>query len=101
MRLALALGLAASPLVAQTFPAPTEADAVLKNFSFTSGQSLPELHIHYRTLGKPQRDAQGITRNAILITHGTGGSGAQFFQANFGGQLFNSGQLLDASRYYI
>jgi homoserine O-acetyltransferase/O-succinyltransferase len=101
MRLAVALGLAAFPLVAQTFPAPTEADAVLKNFTFTSGQSLPELRIHYRTLGKPQRDAQGITRNAILITHGTGGSGAQFFQANFAGQLFNSGQLLDASRYYI
>jgi homoserine O-acetyltransferase/O-succinyltransferase len=101
MRLALALGLAAFPLVAQTFPAPTEADTILKNFSFSSGQSLAELRIHYRTLGKPQRDAQGITRNAILITHGTGGSGAQFFQANFAGQLFNSGQLLDASRYYI
>jgi homoserine O-acetyltransferase len=101
MRLAVVLAFAALPLAAQTFPAPTEADAILKNFSFTSGQSLPELRIHYRTLGKPQRDAQGIVRNAVLITHGTGGSGAQFFQANFAGQLFNPGQLLDASRYYI
>jgi homoserine O-acetyltransferase len=101
MRLALVLSLAALPLAAQTFPTPAETDAVLKNFSFTSGQSLPELRIHYRTLGKPQRDSQGIVRNAVLITHGTGGSGAQFFQANFAGQLFNPGQLLDASRYYI
>jgi homoserine O-acetyltransferase/O-succinyltransferase len=101
MRLALVLALAAPSLAAQTFPAPTEADAILKNFSFTSGQSLPELRIHYRTLGKPQRDAQGVVRNAVLITHGTGGSGAQFFQANFAGQLFNPGQLLDSSRHYI
>jgi homoserine O-acetyltransferase/O-succinyltransferase len=101
MRPALLLGLAALPLAAQRFPAPGEADAILKNFSFTSGQSLPELRIHYRTLGKPQRDAQGAVRNAVLITHGTGGSGAQFFQANFAGQLFNPGQLLDASRYFI
>lgn len=101
MRLALTLGLAILPLAAQTFPEPVEADAILKDFSFTSGQSLPELHIHYRTLGKPQRDASGVVRNGVLITHGTGGSGAQFFQANFAGQLFNAGQLLDASRYYL
>jgi homoserine O-acetyltransferase/O-succinyltransferase len=101
MRLVSVLALAVLPLASQTFPAPAEAEAVLKNFSFTSGQSLPELRIHYRTLGKPQRDAQGIVRNAVLITHGTGGSGAQFFQDNFAGQLFNPGQLLDASRYYI
>jgi homoserine O-acetyltransferase len=101
MRLALVFALTAFPLASQTFPAPTEADAILKNFSFTSGQSLPELRIHYRTLGKPQHDDQGIVRNAVLITHGTGGSGAQFFQANFAGQLFNPGQLLDVSRYYV
>ena len=58
-------------------PAPAQADYVLKNFSFTSGESLPELKIHYRTLGKPQRDVQGVVRNAVLISHGTGGAGPQ------------------------
>ena len=98
---ALLAACAAMGLAQSTYPTPTEADAVLKNFSFTSGQSLPELRIHYRTLGAPRRDANGIVRNAVLITHGTGGSGAQFFQANFAGQLFNPGQLLDATRYYL
>lgn len=82
-------------------PAPAQADYVLKNFSFTSGESLPELKIHYRTLGKPQRDAQGVVRNAVLITHGTGGAGTQFSQPQFAGELFGPGQPLDAGRYYI
>lgn len=86
---------------AADYPAPLEGDAVLKDFRFTSGQSLPALKIHYRTLGKPQRDASGKVTNAVLITHGTGGSGAQFLRPEFAGELFATGALLDASRYYI
>ncbi len=81
--------------------APTEADFVIRNFSFASGETLPELRLHYRMYGTPRKDAQGIVRNAVLIMHGTGGSGAQFVGAGFAGALFQRGQLLDASRYFI
>jgi homoserine O-acetyltransferase len=81
--------------------APVEGDAVLKDFRFTSGEALPELRIHYRTLGTPQKDAQGRVRNAVLIMHGTGGTGAQFLGRNFAGELFGPGQPLDASRFFI
>jgi homoserine O-acetyltransferase len=81
--------------------APVEGDAVFRNFSFTSGETLPELRIHYRTLGTPQKDAQGRVRNAVLIMHGTGGTGAQFLGRNFAGELFGPGQPLDAAKYYI
>lgn len=82
-------------------PVPAQADFVLKDFRFTSADSLPELRMHYRTLGKLERDAQGRARNAVLILHGTGGSGAQFMRPDFAGELFVSGGLLDASRYFI
>jgi homoserine O-acetyltransferase len=79
----------------------TEGNFVIHNFRFTSGETLPELRLHYRTLGTPRRDIQGIVRNAVLILHGTGGSGAQFTGANFAGELFGAGQPLDAAKYYI
>ena len=82
-------------------PATTEGDYVAKNFQFRSGESLPELRLHYTTLGKPARNAQGRVANAVLILHGTGGSGHQFLSPIFAGELFGPGQLLDASRYYI
>ena len=82
-------------------PATTEDDFVLKNFKFQSGETLPQLRLHYTTLGKPVRDAQGRVINAVLILHGTGGSGHQFLQPIFAGELFGAGQLLDATRYYI
>jgi len=92
----------ALPLAAQqNQPATTEGDFTVKNFKFRSGESLPELRLHYRTLGKPARDAQGRVTNAVLILHGTGGSGEQFFQPQFAGELFGPGQLLDTSRYFI
>jgi homoserine O-acetyltransferase len=91
----------AGPVAAATYPAPTEADYVIKNFKFTSGETLPELRIHYRTLGKPLKDARGIVRNAVLIGHGTGGSGANFIRPEFAGELFGAGQPLDASRFFI
>ena len=83
------------------YPAVTEETFVLKDFQFRSGESLPELRLHYRTLGRPQRDVQGVVRNAVLIMHGTGGSGAQFLRPEFAGELFRSGGLLDAARYFI
>src|SRR5712692_1293540 len=83
------------------WPGITEGDYVAKNFKFRSGETLPELRLHYTTLGKPVRDAQGRVTNAILILHGTGGSGQQFLQQQFAGELFGVGQLLDANRYYI
>jgi homoserine O-acetyltransferase len=82
-------------------PRPAEGDVVLKHFRFTSGETLPELRLHYRTLGEPRRDAQGVVRNAVLILHGTGGTGGQFTGRTFAGELFGPGQPLDASKYYI
>jgi homoserine O-acetyltransferase/O-succinyltransferase len=79
----------------------TEGDSVIHNFQFHSGESLPELRLHYATFGKPLRDDAGQTTNAVLILHGTGGTGQQFFVPQFAGVLFGPGQLLDASRYYI
>lgn len=81
--------------------APAEGDAHLKDFRFRSGQVLPDLRIHYRTFGSPRRDASGVVRNAVLITHGTTGSGAQFLRPEFSGQLFGPGQPLDAATYFI
>lgn len=82
-------------------PATTEGDFVAKNFQFRSGESLPELRLHYTTLGKPTKNAQGRVTNAVLILHGTGGTGHQFLSPIFAGELFGPGQLLDAARYYI
>src|SRR5712671_4958507 len=82
-------------------PATTEGDFVVKNFQFRSGETLPELRLHYTTLGKPVRNAEGRVTNAVLILHGTGGAGSQFLQPVFAGELFGPGQLLDATRYFI
>ena len=83
------------------YPPTTEGDFVVHNFKFHSGESLPEVRLHYTTLGKPAKDAQGRTTNAVLILHGTGGTGHQFLAPYFANELFNPGQLLDASRYYL
>jgi len=95
--------LMAMPSAAQQTPIPatSEGDFVVHNFQFRSGESLPELRLHYTTLGKPIKDAYGRTTNAVLILHGTGGTGHQFLQTQFAGVLFGPGQLLDATRYYI
>ena len=82
-------------------PAITEGDFVIRDFRFVSGDVLPELRLHYRTMGTPRRDAAGRVRNAVLIMHGTGGTGAQFAGANFAGELFRPGQPLDAEKYVI
>lgn len=86
---------------AADYPTPTEGDFIARNFRFAGGEMLPELKLHYRTLGKPQRDASGRVSNAVLIMHGTGGTGGQFIRPEFAGELFGAGALLDANRYYL
>ena len=88
-------------LSAADYPKPKENDFVIHDYKFTSGETLPELKIHYRTLGQPVKDEQGLVRNAVLITHGTTGSGAQFIRPEFAGELFGAGQLLDATKFFI
>jgi homoserine O-acetyltransferase/O-succinyltransferase len=88
-------------LSAQELPKPVEGDYLLHNFHFRSGETLPELKLHYTTYGKPVADASGTVRNAVLVLHGTTGSGQNFLGANFAGVLFGPGQLLDANRYFI
>ncbi len=81
--------------------APKEADAVFKDYVFATGERLPEVKMHYTTLGTPIRDAQGNISNAVMILHGTGGTGQQFFQPQFAGELFGTGQVLDTAKYFI
>jgi homoserine O-acetyltransferase/O-succinyltransferase len=88
-------------LPAANYPDPVAGDWTARNFRFTTGEVLPELRLHYTTLGKPERDGGGVVRNAVLIMHGTTGSGRSFLTEQFAGQLFGPGQLLDATRYYI
>ena len=95
------LAMSVSMSLAADFPAPKEGDFVLRDFRFRSGESLPEVRMHYRTFGTPQRDAQGRVSNAVLILHGTTGSSAQFLRPEFAGELYGPGQLLDVSRYYL
>ncbi len=99
--LLLALLSVATVGLAANYPAPIEGDFIVKDFRFASGESLPELRIHYRTCGEPRTDAHGVVRNAVLIMHGTGGSGASLVRDEFAGELFGPGQPLDATRYFI
>src|SRR5207248_2156662 len=86
---------------AAEYSSPTEADFTIRDFKFASGETLPELRIHYRTLGKAEKDAKGQTRNAVLIMHGTTGSGGQFIRPEFAGELFGKDQPLDATKFFI
>lgn len=86
---------------AQNTVKPVEGDWVARDFTFKSGEKLAELRLHYTTFGAPARDAAGHVRNAVLIMHGTGGSGRGFLSETFAGVLFGKDQPLDATRYYI
>jgi len=90
------------PSFSQTgYPTPVEDDFMIRDFRFETGESLPELRIHYTTVGQPVKDKSGKVTNAVLIMHGTTGNGHQFLSNQFAGGLFKSGQLLDASKYFI
>jgi len=80
---------------------PMETDYVIRDFHFASGESLPELRVHYTTLGKLHRDSHGRADNAVLILHGTGGSGRSLLSEHFAGVLFGRGQLLDTNKYFV
>ena len=102
--IALAL-LAAIPALAQAPAAKTwpvaEADFVVKDFAFGTGEKLAELRQHYRPLGQPVRDKAGNIVNAIMVLHGTGGTGAQFLRPQFADALYGPGQPLDIGKFYI
>lgn len=94
----LSIGVAAAEPVALQ---ANEGDFVARDFGFASGEKLSELRVHYTTLGKPMRDAQGRVTNAVMILHGTGGDGKQFFRPQFADVLFAPGGLLDPAKYFI
>jgi homoserine O-acetyltransferase len=98
--LAIVFFLDAGALHAQA-PFVTEGTHTIRDFAFTAGDRLAELRIHYRTLGTPQRGADGRVSNGVLIMHGTMGSGSAFLSSTFGNVLFGPGQLLDATKYFI
>src|ERR1051325_8762303 len=100
----LAAGVLSAAAGAQTQPGPRippGADFVLKNFVFSTGDTMPELRIHYIALGAPRRDSKGTVRNAVIVLHGTTGSGGGFTSRTFGGELFGPGQLLDTAKYFV
>ncbi|MEY2545217.1 MAG: homoserine O-acetyltransferase/O-succinyltransferase [Verrucomicrobiota bacterium] len=97
-RLALvALVIVPALSAASDYPAPTEADYIIRDFKFASGETLPELRMHYRTLGKIDKNKP----NTVLVMHGTTGSGGQFVRPEFAGELFGKGQSLDAEKFFV
>jgi len=91
------------PAAAATPEAPrhVEGDFVAENFRFASGESLPEVRIHFTALGKPHRNAQGRVDNAVLLLHGMNASGRSFLTERFAGVLFGKDQPLDINRFYV
>jgi len=81
-------------------PGYAEGDFEVKDFRFQTGESLPTLKTHYVTLGTPAKDGDRVT-NAVVLLHGTTGSGKQFLQLSFAGAMFGPGQPLDATKYYL
>jgi homoserine O-acetyltransferase len=92
---------APAALAEPRWPNQREADFVVRDFHFASGETLAELRLHYITLGTPQRNAAGAIANGVLLLHGTGGTSTSWLQASLAGELFGAGQPLDAARYFI
>jgi homoserine O-acetyltransferase/O-succinyltransferase len=103
MRLIVALLIAAlMPTAAAARDWPNnEATHVVRDFRFQNGATLPELRLHYTTLGAPRRDASGEIVNAVMVLHGTGGSGRSFLVPQFADELYGPGAPLDITRYFI
>ena len=97
----LAAGLSASTAAVAAELPFQQHDFTIKDFHFRSGETLPELKLHYYTLGQPKKDASGQVVNAVLILHGTGGSGHQFAAPQFADVLFSAGGLLDPAKYFL
>lgn len=85
----------------QDYPTPVEGDYIVDAFKFDTGETLKSLNLHYTTLGNPTKGADGKVNNAVLIKHGTTGTGKQFLSSRFAGSLFGPGQTLDATKYFI
>ncbi|WP_426419996.1 alpha/beta fold hydrolase [Bradyrhizobium genosp. A] len=79
---------------AADYPAPKQGDWIARDFKFHTGEVMPELKLHYTTVGEP-------TGQPVLVLHGTGGPGASMLTPAFAGELFGAGQPLDTSKYYI
>jgi homoserine O-acetyltransferase/O-succinyltransferase len=92
--LALAFALTSALASAADYPSPKEGAWIARNFRFHTGEVMPELRLHYRTVGNPSGDP-------VLVLHGTGGSGASMLTPSFADELFGPGQPLDASKYFI
>jgi homoserine O-acetyltransferase len=99
--LAACAALLASSAMAAPAVAPKEGDFVVRDFKFRSGETLPELRLHYTTFGEPKRDAAGHVTNAVMVLHGTGGTGKQFLNPVFADELLSPGGLLDPAKYYV
>src|SRR5262245_40747883 len=100
--IALSLCCCAPAARAQTsWPNQREADFLIRDFRFASGETLPELRIHYVTLGTPKRNGAGQIVNAVLLLHGTSGSSSSWLQPSLAGELFAKAQPLDASEFFI
>jgi len=97
----LLAALASSASSAADWPNQREGDVVFKDFRFASGETLPELKLHYLTLGTPTRDAAGKIVNAVLLLHGTSGTSKNWLQPTLADELFASGGPLDAGKYFI
>lgn len=98
MTVAGSLGAQAAPA---SYPGQREGDLVVKDFRFSDGQTLPEVKLHYTTLGTPHRDAKGEIDNAVLALHGTTGTGKAFFVPTLGPELFSDGAPLDPKKYFV
>ena len=99
----LSAGLAPAPVRAApaAYPGQQEGDHVVENFKFASGESLDRVKLHYTTLGTPHRGADGEIDNAVLVLHGTTGTGKSFLIPTLGPELFGEGAPLDAKRWYV
>jgi homoserine O-acetyltransferase len=96
-----ALAAFSAPALAAPVVAPKAGDFIVRDFKFRSGETLPELRLHYTTFGEPRRDAAGHVTNAVMVLHGTGGTGQQFLNPVFADELLVPGGLLDPAKYYV
>src|SRR5689334_23540295 len=92
--LSAVLILMSASAMAADYPAPKQGEWIAKDFKFHTGETLPEVRLHYTTVGDPKGEP-------VLVLHGTGGSAASMLTPTFAGELFGPGQALDASKYYI
>src|ERR1700721_2794036 len=86
---------------ATNWPGYQEGDYAVSNYKFTSGETMPEVKLHYRTIGTAKRNAAGLVVNAVLLLQGNTGTGANWFRPSLADELFKAGQPLDPAKYYI